>query len=93
MPKPLKKKARSKRSKDVNELAHQLVRESTEDHGSEPLILDFKAQLSAYMSGLGRKGGKIGGKRRLTTLTQERRDEIALKAAQARWAKQATKTG
>jgi hypothetical protein len=39
------------------------------------------------MSEMGEKGGKIGGKRRLETLTPERRREIALSAARARWSK------
>jgi hypothetical protein len=33
----------------------------------------------------GAKGGRIGGKRRLTTLTPKRRSEIARQAAAARW--------
>ena len=33
----------------------------------------------------GAKGGKIGGKRRLKTLTAKRRSEIAKQAAAARW--------
>jgi hypothetical protein len=39
------------------------------------------------MSAMGRKGGKIGGKRRLKTMTPERRTEVAKLAAEARWAK------
>jgi hypothetical protein len=39
------------------------------------------------MSVMGRKGGKIGGKRSLETLTPDDRKERALKAAKARWAK------
>ena len=39
------------------------------------------------MAAMGRKGGKIGGKRRLETMTPEQRQEIALKAAKTRWAK------
>jgi hypothetical protein len=39
------------------------------------------------MAAMGRKGGKIGGKRRLTTMTPAQRREVALKAAQTRWAK------
>ncbi len=39
------------------------------------------------MAAMGRKGGKIGGKRRLTTMTSEQRKEVALKAARARWGK------
>ena len=30
-------------------------------------------------------GGKVGGKRRLETLTQDQRSEIAFRAAKARW--------
>ena len=35
----------------------------------------------------GRRGGKIGGKARAKKLTDERRLEIARKAAEARWGK------
>jgi hypothetical protein len=41
----------------------------------------------------GEKGGKIGGKRRLVTLTPERRSEIAKNAAVARWAKKTKAAG
>jgi general stress protein YciG len=34
-----------------------------------------------------RMGGQIGGKRRARALTKERRQEIARKAAAARWGK------
>jgi hypothetical protein len=47
------------------------------------------AQISAFMSEMGKKGGKISGERRLINLTQEQRSQIALKAAQARWKKRA----
>jgi hypothetical protein len=46
-----------------------------------------KSLVSRVMSEMGKKGGKISGKRRMTNLSSERRREIALKAAQARWAK------
>jgi hypothetical protein len=36
---------------------------------------------------MGRKGGAIGGKRRLVTMTAEQRRASAVKASQARWAK------
>jgi hypothetical protein len=39
------------------------------------------------MSAMGRKGGKIGGKRRLVTMTAEERQARALQAAKARWNK------
>jgi hypothetical protein len=41
------------------------------------------------MAQMGRKGGKIGGKRRMETMTAEQRSQIALKAAKARWSKTA----
>jgi len=52
-----------------------------------PAAPSFDEQYRAHMSELGAKGGKIGGKRRLTTLTDKRRREIAKKAAAARWSK------
>ena len=79
MPKRISKK----RPRDVNSLAHQLVREST-DNGQPELK---KSEISRIMAEMGRKGGKKGGKRRLETLTQEQRSTIAFKAARARWDK------
>jgi hypothetical protein len=38
-----------------------------------------------YMAAIGRKGGQIGGKRRLKTMTKAERSKIAAKAAKARW--------
>jgi len=38
------------------------------------------------MRQMGAKGGKIGGKRRLETMTDEQRRRSARKAAKARWA-------
>jgi hypothetical protein len=51
-----------------------------------------KEQVSLIMAAMGRKGGKIGGKRRLETLTPERRRKIALEAAKARWRKRPEST-
>jgi hypothetical protein len=39
------------------------------------------------MREMGAKGGKIGGKRRLETMTDEQRKRSARKATKARWAK------
>jgi hypothetical protein len=44
-----------------------------------------RSLVSRVMAEMGRKGGKIGGKRKLVTLTAERRRAIAQKAANARW--------
>jgi hypothetical protein len=43
--------------------------------------------VSQVMAQMGRKGGKIGGKRRLETMTDAERTAVAKKAARARWAK------
>jgi hypothetical protein len=50
-----------------------------------------KSLISQVMAEMGRKGGRIGGKRRLETLTGRRRTQIAREAAQARWAKKKKK--
>jgi hypothetical protein len=81
-----KSPAKSKRPTDVNQLAHFLGEQSTkqaETDGAEP----SESEITRVMSMLGRRGGKIGGKRRLETLSQEQRSQIAFKAAQARWGK------
>ena len=39
------------------------------------------------MREMGAKGGRIGGKRRLETMTDEQRRRSARKAAKARWSK------
>ena len=43
--------------------------------------------ISQVMAAMGRKGGKIGGKRRLVTMTPERRSEVGRLAALKRWGK------
>ena len=40
-----------------------------------------KSEISRVMAAMGRRGGKIGGKRRLKTMTPEQRSQVALKAA------------
>jgi len=71
---------------DVNQLAHHLVGKSTEETDTN-VPVPTKAQISAFMAKLGRKGGKIGGKRRLETLSSEQRIQIAKRGAAARWKK------
>jgi hypothetical protein len=44
-----------------------------------------KAQISAYMSALGTKGGTKSGAKRMENLSARQRREIALKGAAARW--------
>jgi len=88
MPKRLKKDARPK---DVNQLAHHIVRLSTEKDDATPEangpVPKPPKGLSAYMSALGKRGGQVSGAKRMTNLSDEQRQTIALKAARARWAK------
>ncbi len=46
-----------------------------------------RSVISQVMAEMGRRGGLIGGKRKLETLTAKRRSQIARQAARARWGK------
>jgi hypothetical protein len=72
---------RSRRPRDVNELAKRLVEEATGD--AEPFDPDAGKDPAAVA--LGRKGGLKGGKARAAKLTPEQRRDAARKAANARW--------
>ena len=70
----------SKRLSDPNQLALAIVKLSTGQ-----TVLPDAETLSRIMAEMGRRGGKIGGKRRLKTMTSEQRSAVATKAANARW--------
>lgn len=75
---------KGKRPRDPNQLAKWIVEQSTgepEAPKAEP------SAISAYMAAMGRKGGLVGGKRRLVTMTPTARKKAAKKAAAARWGK------
>ena len=81
MPKRISKPKRPKpQPEDVNQLAYRLVQEST----AEPPAID-RITLSRVMAEMGRKGGKIGGKKSLKTMTKAERKKRAERAAKARW--------
>jgi len=82
MPKQLKQT--QGRTSDINQIAHHLVERSTNEQGVSSLV---PQSISDYMAQIGRKGGEIGGKRRLKTMTREERSRVARKAARARWNK------
>jgi len=84
MPKRISK---SSRPMDINQAAFQMVRRSTGTDAPEPRPAKVSDAVSRVMAAMGRKGGKIGGKRRLSTMTAEQRREVALQAAKARWSK------
>jgi hypothetical protein len=81
---------KGKRPRDPNQLAKWIVDQSTSET-PEPENVTAPAippsDLSDYMRAIGRKGGLIGGKRRLKTMTKEQRRKVAAKAARARWKK------
>ena len=79
---------KGKRPRDPNQLAKWIVDRSTGDAPEPPQGLPAPpTDLSAYMAAIGRKGGQIGGKRRLKTMTKAARSRVAAKAARARWKK------
>jgi len=83
---------KGKRPRDPNQLAKWTVEVSTgqipmPEEPATPQIVTPPTDLSAYMAAIGRKGGQIGGKRRLKTMTKEQRIKVATKAARARWKK------
>jgi len=89
---------KGKRPRDPNQLAAWTVAVSTgQIPAPEPEIpkatsnIPRAAVSSEYMASIGRRGGQIGGKRRLKTMTAEQRQKVARKAAKARW-KQAKKS-
>ena len=51
-----------------------------------------RSTISIVMAEMGRRGGRIGGKRRLVTMTPERRQEIGRLGAQKRWGTKRTRT-
>jgi hypothetical protein len=77
---------KGRRPRDPNQLAKWVVERSTAETAAEPPV-PVPSSLSAYMAAMGRKGGQVGGKRRLITMTPEQRRAAALKAAGARWGK------
>ncbi|MCU1339702.1 MAG: hypothetical protein JWO19_5283 [Bryobacterales bacterium] len=75
------KRTRKTEKLDPIQNARRVVLESIE---TEEVTLTLEQQV---MRTMGAKGGKIGGKRRLETMTPEQRSKSAKKAAKARWSK------
>ena len=78
-----------RKTEDANETAFRVMQESTMKALSPVADAPTTSEISRVMAALGRKGGKIGGKKRAASMTPERRSEIALKAARKRWDKKA----
>lgn len=73
---------RSRRLEDVNQIAANIVAQSTGQ--TLPIVKPKPAKNPAAVA-LGRLGGLKGGPARKAALSQEERRASALKAAQARW--------
>jgi hypothetical protein len=83
------KRISTSHTQDVNQAAFQMVHRLTGTDNPSPVPAKVtNSDISRVMAAMGRRGGQIGGKRRLTTMTPEQRQETARKAAQARWAKE-----
>jgi hypothetical protein len=80
-----KRSRKPKRTKDVNQIAHQLVARSTEEN---PTPTIKRLAISQFMAEMGRRGGKKGGKARAAKMTPEERSKSASDAARSRWDKQ-----
>lgn len=72
---------------DAVQNARRVVLESVEVSEASLSVVGNPALLSKVMAEMGRRGGLVGGKRRLVTMTAEERRQIASGAAKARWAK------
>ena len=72
------------RTKDLDPIqnARRVVLESMDSQEAAAPSL-----VSQIMASMGARGGRIGGKRRLETMTPEQRSKSAKKAAKARWSK------
>lgn len=79
----------SSRTSDPNEAAFLMVQRSTTEpkQATQKPHRATKGEISRVMAAMGRKGGKIGGKASLVTMTSEERRARALQAAKARWSK------
>ena len=75
----------SSKKRDTNETASAVVALATAEESPKETPQIDRNMLSQVMSAMGRKGGKIGGKRRLETMSAKERSRVAKKAANARW--------
>ena len=76
------KRKRTASSLDTVQNARRVFLQAIESTETTELTI-----VQQVMRQMGAKGGKIGGKRRLETMTDEQRRRSARKAARARWSK------
>jgi hypothetical protein len=83
-----KRSSKRKKRPDINELAHSIVEQATDESPpEEPETPPVDPNKDPAAVALGRKGGLKGGKARAAKMTPEERSESARKAANARWKK------
>src|SRR6266536_2468262 len=90
-----KRTRKARRPTDLDQLARYLVDRSTQDtdqvHKTSGQHLSPEEQeklaIKRIMSEMGRKGGRIGGRKRAAKMTPQQRSESASKAARVRWGK------
>jgi hypothetical protein len=73
-----------KRPRDPNQLAKLIVEMATQENAAPVLTEDGRDALAVMF---GRRGGLKGGRARASSMSAERRQEIARMAATARWGK------
>ena len=87
MPERSKSRSETKRPRDSNQLAYQVMLEST---GQAPKYEPPSGPpKNPNAVALGRLGGLKGGHARAAKLSRRKRSEIAAKAAKARWKRNA----
>jgi hypothetical protein len=76
---------KKKRPTDISQLAYQIVQEATQ--GPQENLQSIADDKNPHAVALGRLGGLKGGKARAESLSPKKRQQIARKAARARWGK------
>ena len=94
MPKRSSKRAkRPDAGLDTVQNARRVVDEALDRATEAESPLPFsRSTVSQVMAAMGRKGGKIGGKRRMENLTSAERSALGRLAVQTRWAKKKKKS-
>ena len=83
---PKRTSKRPDKGLDVVQNAKRVMDEAVSRSTTDLEISVSRSTISFVMAQMGRKGGQIGGKRRMDTMTPEQRTANAKLAAKARWA-------
>ncbi len=80
-------RSRTKRPRDVNQLAKFIVDLVTSEDKPDEAVPDAPSEKNPNAVALGRLGGLKGGKARAEKMTPEERSAVAKRAAAKRWSK------